>query len=329
MPDPVLNLSISVASFASSVSVDLQFQEAFFVIKELYKSAGWIHQASSKGDGATFSTTPGNVNDVIASSADVGIGTSGNGAYWVGKSPIGWIPGSDQIEVLFYVNDLSPAQVAPTLFTSSTYTGGDATTLPTPAVAGRETTSNSSGWNIIPWSVAVAGAYIAEFSDRGDLQFTVKQVGVSDFKYNYLLRGNTDLIGGGKGNYRFFHRSIHGASNVFSSGSFTSTYLRGLSPAGLTPSGGMEFSCTCWTVGNWLNGRDWEGEGIDVDIDCYHDWTADQRYLGKVLDYRGYPNNLPYAELDDSESGQTYRKFATGTTDNIWIYVPTAALPLP
>lgn len=41
--------------------------EAYYLIKEHLKTHGWVHQAS--GNGTTFSTTPGNVNDQITSSA--------------------------------------------------------------------------------------------------------------------------------------------------------------------------------------------------------------------------------------------------------------------
>jgi hypothetical protein len=55
------------------------FAEAIFRLKQLLKTAGWIHQASS--DGTTFTTTPGNVNDAITS-AGIGAGGMENSLAW-------------------------------------------------------------------------------------------------------------------------------------------------------------------------------------------------------------------------------------------------------
>jgi hypothetical protein len=323
MPNPDLNWTITANNhFSSSIDLDTQFREAFFAIKELYKSAGWTVVESSKGDGATF----GSGSDVIATAADVGIGAAGAGAWISLRSPAaGWM-GSDQVEVLFYVDDLSPAQIANTQFTpvgAGGYTGGTAVALPTAAL---ETVVNTLGNEIVPWNAPIAGNYIAGFTDRGDIQFFVKPTGIDFLRFHYTVRANDASNGGGKGGYRFFHHAVHGAGTVMSISFLGSaSYKRYLAPTGVVGTNQLEADCTCWNINSWPDGRDFEGEGIDVDIDLYSDSASFHRYFGKWVDLRGAPSNLPWAELDDTETGQTYRKYGVGS---VWIYVPSAALPL-
>jgi len=61
------------------------FAEAIFRIKQLLKSCGWVVQASS--DGTTFSTTPGNVNDVITTAGAGAGGMANTLAWFVIKKP--------------------------------------------------------------------------------------------------------------------------------------------------------------------------------------------------------------------------------------------------
>lgn len=57
-----------------------------FNLKECLKQAGWTHWASGDGS-ANFSTTPGNVNDVITSAGAGANGYDNNNAWWIGRDP--------------------------------------------------------------------------------------------------------------------------------------------------------------------------------------------------------------------------------------------------
>jgi hypothetical protein len=56
--------------------------EAMAAFKNLLKTCGWTHQASSTGQGGTFTTTPGNANDLITSYYS---NFYNNYTWWVGK----------------------------------------------------------------------------------------------------------------------------------------------------------------------------------------------------------------------------------------------------
>lgn len=325
MPNPDLNWNGSANNHFSSNNADTQFRECFYAMKETIKSAGWSVVESSKGDGSTF----GSGTDVIATAADVGLGAEGAGAWISLRSPAGWIPGSDTVDLLLSVDDASPAQTQRARMTSGQYTGGSAVAVPT--ASGAETVNITSGDNIIPWAGgATPGQWIGMYTDRGDIDFYVKEIADNGIHYHMALRGNTDLIGGGKGGYRcWLHRTSDAAgTSLILNRIQTGTYHRSFnSPGTVALANSNEAYSTAWVITGWFQGRDFEGEAIDVDIDFYQDAATHMRYYGKWMDLRASVAGqlLPNGELDDTESGQTFRKVHYG---NVWIYLPTSALPL-
>lgn len=100
MTEPIRNWTIDINQpFSDLIQVN-QFREACLAFHDLLVAAGWTMAQSFNG---TAIQTSGTSN--WTTTADVVFGTTGNGSWFVARSPTGWLPNNDQIDFLFYVNE--------------------------------------------------------------------------------------------------------------------------------------------------------------------------------------------------------------------------------
>jgi hypothetical protein len=322
MPNPTRTWTISNNNaFSNQADQQVQFREAVFNLKDTFVNAGWTVTISSNG------TTAG-AGDNWATDADVVLGTSGNGSWVVLRSPTGWIPNSDQIEGLLYVNDTGAnPQIAPFQLTTSTWTGGSTATLPT---ATPSTTVLTSGDEVIPWTSVVSGQWNSWYSSRGDVMFAVKITATLEFRHFFALTGNVDGDGSGKGDQRWglFARSSTSAEVLTTANIPTSINWRTSNPLGTDLTNALTLDCLVWdTTGttSWTNGVDFEGNAISGVLSFFSNDSTEGRYLGDFIDFTAAAPNTPAGTLDDSETSQTQRRIVIG---DIWIYVNAADIPL-
>lgn len=131
MVAPIRTWTISLNnSFSDQDDQAVQFRESCFAFKQLLIAAGWTVARSSNG--ATADAT-----DNWATAADVTFGSLGNGSWVVLRSPVGWIQDSEQIELLFYINETNGGntpQTAPIRIAPQGYTGGAASVAATGSI---------------------------------------------------------------------------------------------------------------------------------------------------------------------------------------------------
>lgn len=305
-------------AFSDQTSHLVQFQEACFGLKLALLGAGWTVQSSSN-------TSIADTSDNWATSADVVLGTSGNGSWIVVRSPVGWIPGSEQIDLLFYVNDTgsnpqtSPIQICPDGYNT------DGTTSALPTAIGTQSTVITGGDDIIPWSVLTSGRWNSWYTSQGDVLFGVKQTGQPFFKHFLILVGNTNSDGGGKGNQRWaFGAASSTSADVLAA--FTSFGWKGSNTAGTLLNVVVEVRSEIENILSWTNGYDYKGETKISTYHIFHE-AGNGRHLGSLGggDVFAGITTLGFGTLDDIEDAQTLRRVCITT---LWVFFPTASLPI-
>lgn len=306
-------------AFSSAVDQQVQFREAVFNLKATFVNAGWTVVRSSNAtviDGSDNWTTD----------ADVVLGTSGNGSWIVFRSPVGWIPNSEQIELLLFVNDTGAnPQTAPIQICPQGYRNGSTTALPT--ANGSQTTVLTLGDDVIPWSAIPAnnGRWTSWYTSRGDVMFGVKEETIDFFRFFTLITGNVDADGGGDGDQRWALFASTSTVNIFggSGAHLSSGRWRGTIPSGDSfPT--TEPATVSTNINSWVLGLDIDGATLDTKMTLWIDSAVDGRYLGRWVDVFAAPVNLPFGTLDTSEGAQDPRRVGLG---EVWVYMPAAALP--
>jgi len=315
---PTINFDVA---FTSQVDQQVQYREACFALKQLLVAAGWVVERSSDSVSAANS-------DLWLTAANVVWAAAASAHSWITLvSPVGWLPNSGQVRILMDCNNAAPdttPQQMQTFFQAASYGAGGTNTTRPPAV-GTETTANINGDNIIPWVSPLAGRYTTWRTARGDVMMIVKLQGTLQARWAFILSSNDNLSGGGEGDNRFFCFTNDSASVDVLPASLlgNTTYWKGLDP-GATVADPPNAQSTAWSISNWTGGISGGGQTIAVPIDMFADIAARGRPLGSLVDVYAVPTSLPAGELDDAETGQTFRRICIG---DVMLYVPTASLP--
>lgn len=300
----------------------LQFQESFFSLKTLLLAAGWGVRSSSNG-------TTADTSDNLVSVADIVTGLAGFGAWIVFRSPVGWIPGAEQIDLTFYVDDnAAPFQKAPFRFCPSGYnTDGTTSSLPTP-IASETAVVATPNFNIIPWTVKTTGRWNGWYTSRGDIMFGVKQLGRRFFQNFMFLSGNVDGDGEGKG----LQRWVYGASSSSAfSDVLTNPYTSSINWRGSRTdkvvTGPIILTTDGQTVGAWSDGYDYKGETKILEAHHFITVASHGRHLGEFMggDVGVAISLTPFGTLHDLEDAQTFRRVCIS---GFWVYFPAADLPI-
>lgn len=323
MVEPVRTWTISFDNpFSNQLDQQVQYRESCFNIKDTYVNGGWTVIASSNGVVA-------NLNDNWNSSADIVFASAGARSWIVMRSPVGWLPGTDQVELCMECNNSSPdatPQQMQSFFAANPFF--DVTTPVTTArpTSGNETAANSSGDDVIPWTGVLTGRWTSWYSSRGDVVFGVKPQGVLQWRHFQVLTANTDVNGGGTGSYRFgfFSRSSSSTGVLTASDINNGNNWRGIAPDSVSTDSPQGESTVYGGAAVWASGLDVGGVTVSSPIDLYSNSPSRGRSLGTVVDFYAGPQNLPNGELDDAETLQVLRR---QFFDSTWLYVPTALLP--
>jgi hypothetical protein len=324
MPNPNRSWTISINNtFGTTSDQAVQYKEALLSLKQLFVAAGWTVTRSSN-------TVTAGASDNWNTTADIVLGLAGAGSWIVFKSPAGWV-GTDFIEVLMYVNNAT-GDTTPQLFavvmTPGTYSGGTTAALPTSS--GVVSAIITAGDAIIAWTTYRTGRWSSWRSSRGDLMFGIKEEGLRSFNFFLILHSNVDgseaIYGGGRGSRRCFLFANEGVSGgVLTSGSFTSTSFAAFNSAG-SANVAIAGSSSVWSgAGSWADGLDAQGRSASSRIEMFQNVAANARWVGHIVDVGSAPPGVPFGILDDTEDGQVQRRVAV---DDVWLYVPTASLPL-
>jgi hypothetical protein len=330
MPNPTRTWTIVInQAFSSSSDQAVQFREMFLAVWNLFIAAGWTPTRSSNGTTAGAGNNITTTGDVVLGTANFGTRVLTLSPTWgVLRSPAGWLSSGGLIEILFVVNNTDPdttPQTAPIVCCSGTYSGGDINTLP--SFTGVETAVLTSGDDIIPWTTVQTGRYATWRSSRGDVKFGVKVEGTAQWRHFQLITSQVTGDGGGQGNNRFgmFAFSSAGANVLTRANLSNAGNWAGFDTGGaFTDSPLLDTSIASGTA-SWTNGLDFTGETISVPFDMFANFATRGRYLGTVVDITACPL-IAFGIVDDAETSQVQRRVATG--GGVWIYVPTADLPL-
>ena len=317
MPNPSRTWTIAInQTFSSTVDQQIQFREACYALKVLMVAAGWTVTLSS--DGATAGAT-----DYWTSAAALEINTTGSGAWCVLTSPAGWA--SATASVLLYINNAS-ADTTPQAMTirgtTGTYSGGNATTLPT---ASALETAISATPNILGHVSAVDARYGTWRSSRGDVMFAAKTAGTSGFTAFIAITSNAVGNGGGRGDNRWWITQITNTSDCLTRAALTSgSYTGSLASGGSAVGPVLMAAGVAWSATSWTSGLDYSGETVMSIVEATTNETATGRQLGQWIDTYAVPTALAFGTLDDAETAQAQRRVCVG---DIAIYAPTASLP--
>ncbi len=303
-----------------------QFQEACFALKQVFVAAGWTVRSSSNG-------TTADTSDNWATSADVVTGLAGSGSWIVFRSPVGWIPSSEQIDLIFYVNDnAAPFQQAPIRICPSGYnTDGTTAALPTP-IGSETTVLTSPNFNIIPWTVKTSGRWNSWYTSKGDVMFGVKQAGRRFFQHFMFLSGNVDGDGGGKGAQRW----VYGARTSSTTDALVNPYSginwRSSRIDKTAVNSQLILTSDGQSVTSWLDGFDYKGETKILEAHHFITQAANGRHLGELMGgdvgiaiSNAAATATPFGTLDDPEDTQTLRRVCIS---GFWVYFLDADLPI-
>ena len=309
-------------AFTSQVDQQVQYREACFNHKEAFVAAGWTVIDSVNGTGSAPAGT-----DTWNTTSDIVFAAGGSNHSWCQlRSPSGFLTDSETMDIVLDCNnaspDTTPQQMELYCATTPVFSGGTATARPTSA---EETTVLTNGRNIIPWTAVTSGRWTSYYTSRGDVWFGVKPEGILEWRHVNHLFSNDNSNGGGEGNKRFvlFGRSDASFDVFFSSTLVSAANYRGLSPAG-TDQDSANGACTAWDVTTWSGGISAGGQTISAPIDIFFDQSTRGRPLGTWPDMYGVPTSLTAGTLDDSETGQTFRRVCF---EDVFLFFPTASLP--
>lgn len=301
-------------AFSTVIDQTVQYQEHFYEVKESWVAANWTVSISSSG------ATAG-AGDNIPNGAAVGLGTSGNGAWYVVVPPVAGNFGD--LEILVAVNDNS----APYITTewrwghNGTYSGGTTASLPThngdeftPSLqlesAFHKTTAQDFRWSRI-------------YSTRGDIIHFLKETGVNDILFALLIRSNSDVDGGGFASNRWHLFEAASAAE-----SFTWTNMAGSARThAVNTAGTTEINATLESLAehlsNWPSGEEALGgvPAIDTDVVSNDASPGENRYFGKAVDIYGAPGNTPFNSIQD---GDTDAQRLVSIGSGLWVPVTAA-----
>ena len=322
MVNPVRNWTITANNDLGG-DYPTQWKRACFQIIDTMRNAGWTVVQSSNGSVA-------NTSDNITTESDWVQNTTGSGGSWaVLESPSGWLPNSGTLRVLLYAN-VSSGDTTPNplhyYFSSDPYnTDGTTTSLPTPTGFQTSVTSDE----VCSWTNYVPATYVAGYTDRGDIFFLGKQNGQNFISNMWVLGSNVDGDGGGRGDLRFYFLAMGSNGSIITKPNLEQTSnWRSLRRDGLAQESQNKAAAILWELaGSWSNGLDDFG---DLNMQAIHIGEnhpgSDGRYKGQWIDFFAVPEQATFGTLDDSESGQTYRRVVVGS--GLAMYLPTASLPL-
>lgn len=319
-----------------------QYQSGFFKLHTFLQSAGWLLKESCGLNGGGPITA--GVGDNILSATDVVIGLNGSQPHsWAFyEMPTGWIQGG-KAWILISTNDsnvsATPYQLIFKTAIGTIFSGGTTTTAPT---SPNEYQSLENTFTPQGNAAKVNSRVHASYADNGDFYWgwsedgtdlietviwmgafdatkTVEQGGPDDPNWAFFVGFSHDPTVGGSGRFwglGGFDRGTFQVPTFIGDWSITqnATGAYSIADSGTSPD-----------MDSWTNGvSDASGRTIACEIEFTQDAAAG-RYMGKVIDIRALPVQLPLGTVDDADPTPTTRYANVG---QIALPVQNSQLPM-
>lgn len=316
MADPKRNWTITINNTQKYSTSTQLLQDWFYRLKEMLKAAGWTVTISSNG-------TIAGAGDNIASSSQVAIETSGNGAWIVLSSPAGFADDTNTTWMLLAINESSsPFQTVYLRYSTAEYTGGSTSSLP--ITVGTELTQFENAAHSLPEATfPTTMNFYQGYTDEGDVVFFYKPVGQAAVLGLFLLHHFKDE-NGGYGDFRFCYYFHSSSSNILTNVSnLRQTFWCAFDANGDTVATSLSPVNYAWWVSAGLPVFSSDNYG-KIWIEPVSIMDA-ERYFGQMDDIYVGITRGPQGAILKPDIGQTYvRMFFEG----YWFYVPYASLPM-
>ena len=305
-----------------------QFRELIYAWKVNRIAAGWTVTLSSDGDVGASAAGGGNAGaaDYWTSAAVLGVDSTALGGAWIVlQAPATFVAAGGALYTVGLINDtdIVNPQVFQQYHSSTVFTGGTTTAIPTSA--GVTTSLDSGNDEIINNTSGAAEPQVFStwYSSRGDTLFMNKTRGLRYADYLAYAMSMEDGDGGGQGAHRFITGHMQDAE-VTQSGFATA---KGFNEAGSTVlNTGNEVSHLLSTVTS--DHVDHEGNNIAASVQVMQDLASQVRNLGTLVDWSMGPffggATAAWGKLMAGEDSQTQRRVGIG---QLYVYAPRLDLP--